>query len=304
MVIGGAGFIGSHLVDTLIENKNKVIVFDDFSRGSREYLSSSQKLIVEKGSILEKDKLASIIKKHKPELIYHLAAEHFIPSCENFPSSAIRINIEGTQNVLDACKNKVDKLIFTSTGAIYSPKITNALNENSEIITGDIYGITKKTCEDFIKYHCEKGRGKIIIARLFNAVGLRETNPHLLPEIMDQIKNGLRHIKLGNLYPKRDYIHVKDISEALFSLADVSIDRNCEAYNIGSGKEYTVEEIVKICAEVISEDILVESVPEKRRKYDRPNQLADISKIKSMSGWFPRRSLRQAIEEIWKEINN
>ena len=62
MVIGGAGFIGSHLVDTLIENKNKVIVFDDFSRGSRKYLSSSQKLIVEKGSILEKDKLASIIK--------------------------------------------------------------------------------------------------------------------------------------------------------------------------------------------------------------------------------------------------
>ena len=303
MIIGGAGFIGSHLVDTFLENEYLVVVFDDFSKGKKDYFKSSGKLIIEEGDILNKIALEQNIKRYKPELVYHLAAEHFIPACENDPGHAIRVNIEGTQNILDVCKNKVKKMVFTSTGAIYSPDITKSLSEDSKIKTGDIYGITKNTCEELIKYHADKKRGEVIIARLFNAVGLRETNPHLLPEIMDQVKSGSRHIKLGNLFPKRDYIHVKDIAEALYLLGISELEKSFDVYNIGSGIEYTVEELVNICSLVISEEILVESVPEKRRKYDRPNQLANISKIKHNTGWKPKRSLKIAIQEIWDSLN-
>jgi UDP-glucose 4-epimerase len=301
LVLGGAGFIGSHLVDVCLLKGHGVVVYDNFSRGKREYLPKHEDLSIVTEDILDLETLKSTVNEYKPEIVFHLAAEHFIPACEEMPGLALRKNVEGTQNVLTATTNIVEKIIFASTGAIYDPEITDSLNESSNIKTGDIYGITKQTCEELIKYHVKKGRGKVIIARLFNAVGRRETNPHLVPAIMEQLASGERHIELGNLYPRRDYVHVEDIAEALYSLGLNEIESDVEIFNIGSGKEYSVEELVKMCGEVMNEPIKIESVPERRRKYDRPNQLADITRIKNVTGWEPSRNLRQALEEIWND---
>lgn len=299
LIIGGAGFIGSHLVDVCYAAGKNVIIYDNFSLGKMEYLKNSPNVEVVKGDILDLKSLQECIDKYKPEVVFHLAAIHFIPACENDPSNALRINVEGTQNVLLATAGKTPKLIFTSTGAIYDPEITTALNEESAIRTGDIYGITKLTAEELVKYHVKKERGNVVIARLFNAVGPRETNPHLVPAIMDQLAEGNWHIELGNLYPKRDYIHARDIAEGLFSISQTTLSSNLEIFNVGSGTEYTVEELVTLCGEASGNPITIESVEARRRKYDRPNQLADISKITKICGWKPKRNLKIALEEVW-----
>ncbi len=301
IIIGGAGFIGSHLVDLYLENGGRVWVYDNFSTGNRDFLPEHPNLNIVEGDILDTELLTSVIDDCKPDNVFHLAAIHFIPACEKDPAHAIRINIEGTQSVLSACKNKVDRVIFASTGAIYDPEITTALSEDSNISTKDIYGLTKLTGEGLIEYHARKGFSQAIVARLFNAVGRRETNPHLIPAIMEQLVNGSRHIQLGNLYPKRDYIHVEDIAGALYSLGNMSMEHPMGTFNVGSGKEYSVGELVELCAEVIKEYVKIESVPERRRKYDRPNQLADISHIHEKCGWQPKRNLRQALDEIWQK---
>lgn len=300
LVIGGAGFIGSHLTDVCYANGKNVIVFDNFSLGKMEYLKQSPNVTIVKGDILDPKALADCINEYEPEVVFHLAAIHFIPACENDPANALRVNVEGTQNVLNASAGKIPKLIFTSTGAIYDPEITSALNENSTIRTGDIYGITKLTAEELVKYHVKKERGHSVIARLFNAVGPRETNPHLIPAIMDQLAEGNWNVELGNLYPKRDYIHARDIAEGLFAISQTNFEADLEIFNIGSGTEFTVEELVSLCGEASGNPITIESVESRRRKYDRPNQLADISKMKSICNWSPKRNLRTALEEVWQ----
>lgn len=300
LIIGGAGFIGSHLVDVCYAAGKNVIIYDNFSLGKMEYLKNSPNVEIVKGDILDLKSLQDCINKYQPEIVFHLAAIHFIPACENDPSNALRINVEGTQNVLLATAGKVSKLIFTSTGAIYDPEITTALNEESPIRTGDIYGITKLTAEELVRYHVKKERGNVVIARLFNAVGPRETNPHLVPAIMDQLAEGNWHIELGNLYPKRDYIHARDIAEGLFAISQTTFNSSLEIFNVGSGAEYTVEELVTLCGEASGNPITIESVEARRRKYDRPNQLADISKITRLCGWMPKRNLKIALEEVWK----
>ena len=134
------GFIGSHLADVCHENSKNVIIFDNFNKGKLEYLKNIPQIQIVEGDILDIKSLKECIQKYKPEIVFHLAAIHFIPDCEKNPSNALRINVEGTQNVLNAMQDNQAKIIFTSTGAIYDPKVTSALNENSDIKTGNIYG--------------------------------------------------------------------------------------------------------------------------------------------------------------------
>jgi UDP-glucose 4-epimerase len=301
IIIGGAGFIGSHLTDVCLAQGHQVWVYDNFASGKREFLQDHANLTIVEADMLDQELLNETISSIKPDIVFHLAAIHFIPLCEEQPATAIQVNIEGTQRVLNACANKVPRLVFTSTGAIYDPEITIGLNENANISTKDVYGLTKLTGEKLVEHYVRKERGQAVIARLFNAVGRRETNPHLIPAIMEQLLSGDRHIELGNLYPRRDYIHVEDIAEALFALGIMETKEPIDIFNVGSGIEFSVGELVEACGDAIGEFIKIESVASRRRKYDRPNQLADIKHIKNKCGWAPKRSLKQALEEIWQE---
>ncbi len=289
-------------MDACLERGWKVVVYDNFSKGRREYLPHRPGLSVIEGDILDKDQLSRAVEASGPDVVFHLAAIHYIPECEQNPGRAIQVNIEGTQRVLDACVGRPARLFFTSTGAIYDPAVTTPLNEESPVRTADVYGITKHTGEQLVRYWVRQGRGRACIARLFNAVGPRETNAHLIPAIMEQLAQGVRRIELGNLYPKRDYIHARDIADGLVALASTPAVEDVELFNIGSGTEHTVSDLVEMCAGILGEPIAVESVASRRRDFDRPNQLADIGRIRARTGWAPARDVRLALDELWCEL--
>lgn len=299
-ITGGAGFIGSHLVDNFLSEGHEVLVYDNFSSGSKEFLQSHEKLSIVNGNILDKELLSESIRVYNPNLLYHLAAIHYIPACEGNPVHAIRTNIEGTQNVLESVRNTLIRTVFTSTGGIYNPTYQGVLQEDSPIATTDIYGLTKNTAEQLIQYHLRKEFSEVIIVRMFNAVGRRETNPHLIPTILEQIINGNNRIELGNLYPKRDYVHVEDAAEGLYSLG-MSMNLPSNVYNIASGVEHSVEEVIALISKVIKTPLEVVQLKERMRKFDRPSQLAGLDKIISETGWQPKRTLKMAIEELWVE---
>lgn len=302
LIVGGAGFIGSHLVDVCLARNCRVWVYDDFSMGRKEFLPLEPALHIVEGDVLDTKHLSGTIKECAPDTVYHLAAIHHIPTCEKMPERALRVNVEGTQSLLSACAQYlVPRIVFASTGALYDRLNNGPLGETSPIKAQDIYSITKLAGEQLLQYHVSRNGGKAVVARIFNTVGRRETNPHVIPDIMAQLAAGRRQIRLGNLHPRRDYVHVEDVAEALFLLGNVPMEQSFEVFNIGSGREYSVRELVELCSKVIGEPIEIVSAPELKRKVDRFSQLADSTKIQQMTGWKPKRTLEQALREIWEE---
>jgi len=304
-ITGGAGFVGSHLVKVCLDSSWRVYVYDNFTSGKEEFLINHPNLKIIRGDILDTKLLSDSISLAKPGVVIHLAAIHYIPLCEQNPGMAIRTNVEGTQSIITACSNQsiIPRIVFASTGAIYDPLIEDSLDESSNIQALDIYGKTKLFAEELLELFILRQKSEVVIGRLFNVAGSHETNPHLIPAIMKQLNDGVRTIELGNLFPCRDYIHVKDVAEALFSLANMKMTKSLEVANIGSGVEYSVEELVELCAKVFGEKIEIKSVDSRRRKVDRPSQLAEISHINRICGWKPLRNLEQALEDALEESN-
>jgi UDP-glucose 4-epimerase len=303
LVIGGAGFVGSHLVDVALRQGCQVWVLDNFSTGKRTYLNPHLHLHIVEADLLDDVALRSVLADFSPDVVCHLAAIHYIPACEKSPEQAIRVNVEGTQHILTACAQQgVERVVFASTGALYDPTNQGALTENSPVKAQDVYGITKLACEQLVQHYTSKHNRQAVVGRLFNTVGRRETNPHVIPTILAQLAVGSRQVRLGNLHPRRDYVHVEDVAEAFFALAQMPFERSFDVFNIGSGQETSVRELMERCAEVIGEPLEILSVPELQRKTDRPSQLADLTKIQAASGWKPCRTLQQALAEAWAEI--
>jgi UDP-glucose 4-epimerase len=191
--------------------------------------------------------------------------------------------------------------VFSSTGALYDPANTGVLHEDSPLKATDIYSLSKTTCEQLLRFHSAKTGAQVQVARLFNTVGRRETNAHLIPAIVEQLSSGSRQVHLGNLTPRRDYIHVEDVAQALFTLGEFPVQHTYDCFNVGSGKEFSVLEVARLFEQALSEPLEITSDPERQRKVDRPSQQADISRLRAASAWQPQRSLPQAIQEIWQE---
>lgn len=301
LVTGGAGFIGSHLAARGLAQGCRVWIYDNFSRGRREFLPASANLAIVEGDILDGARLKATVCDARPHVVFHLAAIHHIPTCEEEPASALRTNVEGTQQVLSACAAAaVPRIVFASTGAIYGVA-PGALAEDAPLCPHEIYGISKLTGEHLVRYYAERQEKEAVIARLFNTVGRHETNAHVIPDIVAQLVGGGRRIRVGNLDRRRDYVHVEDVAEALFRLSQASLPQRVEVCNIGSGREHSVEDIIRLFAAIVGAPLEAESVAERRRRNDRPNQMADLARLRQLTGWGPARTLRQALDEVWTE---
>ncbi|MFM8432103.1 MAG: NAD-dependent epimerase/dehydratase family protein, partial [Bacteroidota bacterium] len=267
LITGGAGFVGSNLTEILLKDGHQVVVYDNFSYGKKSLLPVSDNLIVIEGDILDVKALRIAFENFKPELVFHLAAIHHIPTCENNPALAIRTNIEGSQNVIEAAiMQKSRKIVFASSGAVYEIVDVPLIEDETPVVPYDIYSITKLAGEHLMRLQAERGNIIAVACRLFNTVGRHETNEHLVPDILKQVKSGSNEIKLGNLTPLRSYIHVSDVADGFYSAGLTDLPNVFDTLNIGTETENSVLDIMNLISEISGHELKVFQDQTKVRK--------------------------------------
>jgi len=302
LITGGAGFIGSAIVPTLKTTGYDIYVLDNLSFGNRDFIDISDDHFF-LADIRDPGKVEAVFSSVNPEIVIHLAAIHFIPYCNEHPFEAVDINIRGTINILNACKNvkTLKRIFFASTAAVY-PIADIPLNEMHPLHPLDIYGLSKLAGEELCRKYFLETSIDTIVCRFFNAFGPNETNPHLIPEIEKQLRSGLRTIQLGNLTPKRDFIHTFDMAEAVRLLLNVD-GIGYDTFNLGRGIEYSVNEIVEAFERQLGEKITIKVAPERVRKVERMHLVADVSKLIRIAGWEPRWGINEGIKNLVENWN-
>lgn len=306
MVTGANGFVGLQLIRELIKTDHDVVAVDSLRYGPWRFSDEEMsQFSIAEIDITDEDFVQQIMEEYQPESIIHLAAVHFIPECEQKPAETVSINVLGTVNLLKHMP-KGCRFVHTSSAAVYLPSEEPHTEFGSAIGPVDVYGYTKLHGEDYCKYFAERKDAETVVVRLFNVVGPGETNPHVLPEIIKQLKDGKRTLQLGNITPKRDYIHVADVARGFIACATGTIPADEKlplTVNLGTGTSHSVAEMLEVLSEIIGQEIEVETDPARVRAVDRPELLADNSRMKSIFGWTAEHDLRQSLKDTWDDPN-
>ena len=298
LVTGGAGFVGSHLVDLLVTEGADVSVVDDLSRGRHAWLHPDAEL--HQIDLRDPDAVRGAIEATRPDAVVHLAALHFIPAVDGAPELAWEINVTGTRVVADALAgHPPELLLFASTAAVY-PDRAGPIAETCTVGPVDLYGRTKVEGERIVTALEARTGTRPLIARLFNVIGPRETNPHVIPEVVAQLRGGDTVVRLGNVETRRDYTDVRDVADALRRLLAVPRDAP-STLNIGSGRSVSVVEVVELCGEILGRPLEIESEPRRRRAQDRAELVADPRLLHETTGWQPRVPLRETLTALLDE---
>jgi len=299
MVTGGAGFVGKELVRSLKED-HEVLVADLLRYGTPDWLVEPQGFTFRRVDIREAAAIRSVVEDFTPEVVVHLAAIHYIPECDNDPANAVATNVSGTVNTLAACPVGT-RFVFASSGAVYRPDEAPHRELESVVEPVDIYGYTKQQGEVYLSALAASRGLSGVIVRLFNVIGPGETNPHLLPAIVAQLRDNPEAIQLGNTWPKRDYIDVLDAAGgfAAAALGSAPEPGGCEVVNLGSGQQYSVNDIVERMRSVLGLDFEVHQDASRMRSVDRPYLGADISRIRDTFGWGPEHELDETLKRMW-----
>jgi UDP-glucose 4-epimerase len=322
LVVGGAGYIGSHMVKDLLDADYDVITLDDLSTGHLELLPGGEFIEGSLGDTVLLDKLFST---HKISVVMHFAAFSLVGESVEKPLKYYRNNMAATAELLDSMiRHKVKRFIFSSTAAVYGEPVEIPITENHPCNPTNPYGTSKISVERMLK-DCDSAYGlKYISLRYFNAsgadesgdVGERHTNEtHLIPLILE-VANGRReNINIfGTNYPThdgtciRDYIHVSDLTQAhLLALEALLSGGKSAVYNLGNNRGYSVREVIKLARKVTGKPI--PTVESDRRPGDPAILIASSDKIKKTLGWKPKfEDLENIIKTAWvwhqKETNS
>ena len=298
LITGGAGFIGCHLAERLVELNHKVIILDNLSTGRKRNLDKiKHKVKFIKCDISKDNNLAKYF--NKVDFIFHLAAlADIVPSIEN-PKSYFNSNVHGTLNVLQACKkNKIKKFIYAASSSCYGiPKIYPT-PEISKINPQYPYALTKWLGEELVMHWHKVYKLNTISLRFFNLYGTRSrtagTYGAMFGTFLAQKLAGLPFTVVGNGNQKRDFTYISDAVDAIILAAKSNFSG--EIFNVGSGKSVSVNRIIKLLG---GKKIFIA-----KRPGEPNNTFADIKKIKKSFNWLPKVNIEQGIEILKKNIND
>lgn len=296
LVTGGGGFIGSRLCARLAATEREVVSIDH-RRPSPTRQSFNGCLRRVAADIRDHAALTRCLAEYRPDTVFHLAAIHYIPRCTAHPRECISANVDGTQAVLDACAANrcVRTVVLTSSAAVYAPDTTPHA-EGGDTGPTDIYGCTKLWAEQLAHlFHAHTGIG-LGIARLFNVFGPGETNPHLIPTIIEQMRQG-RTLRLGNLTTARDYVYVDDAVDGLIRLAEACRTANTLTCNFGNERAVDGRSLIRIIQAISGETLAVEQDAARVRISDRPILVSDCTRARALLGWRAETTLEAGLVE-------
>jgi UDP-glucose 4-epimerase len=301
LITGGAGFIGHRTASALLaaDADAEVGVLDNLTVGM-PMPAKGQRLTPYHGDIRDRARVEQVMAEFRPDTIVHLAAVHHIPTCEKRRAYALDVNIVGTETLLEVAELQgIRRFVLASSGAVYDWR-PEALQETNPLAPCDNYSLAKLTNERQLAYWVERTSGSARVARIFNTIGHDDPNGHLVPDIIGQIPPGVTEIEiaLGNLTPRRDYIHADDTARGIATLARSCGAPGVDTFNVASGKDVSVGELVVLLGQVMGVAIRVREDAARKRRVDRPSQLAATAKIEQQLGFKHAKSLRMALEDI------
>ncbi|WHY01235.1 UDP-glucose 4-epimerase GalE [Neobacillus sp. DY30] len=314
LVLGGAGYVGSHAVYQLIDQGSEVVVIDNLQSGHRDAIH--QKARFYEGDIRSREFMRSVFEKENIEAILHFAANSLVGESMTEPLKYYDNNVFGTQIVLEMMKEfNVKYIIFSSTAAVYGEQKVVPIKEEAATLPTNTYGETKLTMEKMIAW-CEKAFDlKYVSLRYFNVAAARsdgqigeDHNPetHLIPVVLEAALGKRPAITVfGQDYDTpdgtciRDYIHVEDLINAhLLALSYLQNGGESNVFNLGSSQGFSVKEIIETAKEVTGIDIPVQFG--ERRSGDPSTLIASSEKARKVLGWNPTRtSIKQIIRDAW-----
>lgn len=292
LVTGGAGFIGSNLVDLLLEKDYEVMVVDNESANSHDeyYWNSNAKNY--KFDVSEHTSTLTEMCEGC-DYIFHLASDVSIPYCIENPDKSYLNNVSSLCSVLEAARHaRVDKVIFSSTAAIYG--LTNKVCIETDIPDPlNSYSVSKLSGEYLMRMYSDLYNVHTVTLRYFNVYGPRQPKTGQYAPVMgifsEQKKQGKSLTVVGDGMQTRDFVHVSDIASANLTVAEKNVDQYGQIYNVGTGRATSVKKI----ARMISDDII--HLPP--RPAEARHSLANISKIKRVYGWESKVKLEDWIAE-------
>jgi len=295
LVTGGAGFIGSHLVDRLIKQGHKVVVIDNLSTGKKENLNPKAKFY--KVDIRD-SQISYIFKKEKPEIVFHYAAQIDVRKSMKNPMEDAEINILGMLNILENCKKaKAKKFIFASSVGVYGEPQKLPLRENHPLNPIAPYPITKLTVEKYLNYYQAQGLDFVSL-RYSNIYGPRQISTGeggVIAIFIDKVLKEERPIIFGDGNQTRDFLYVDDAVEAAIKVLKAP---SGSIYNIGTNKEITIKALLKLISSKLNKKI--KPILKPLRQGEIIKSRIDFSKIKKELGWQPKYNLEKGLKETLK----
>jgi UDP-glucose 4-epimerase len=314
LVVGGAGYIGSHMVKDLLDTGHDVVTLDDLSTGHRELVTGGEFVEGGLGDTVLLDKLFST---HKISAVMHFAAFSLVGESVEKPLKYYRNNTAATAELLDSMiRHNVKRFIFSSTAAVYGEPVDLPITESHPCNPTNPYGASKIAVERMLK-DCDSAYGlKYISLRYFNAagadksgtIGERHRNEtHLIPLVLEVAAGRRKNIKIfGANYSTsdgtciRDYIHVNDLAGAhLLALESLLSGGDSDVYNLGNNRGYSVREVIELARKVTGKAI--PAIEADKRPGDPAILIASSDKIKKKLGWKPEyEDLETIIKTAWK----
>lgn len=313
LVVGGAGFIGSHTAKKLSKAKHEVFIFDNLSTGFRS-LAKYGKLF--EGDILDRARLGEVLREVKPDCVMHFAAKALVGESMEKPEFYYENNVMGSMNLLNELRQVNPKacVIFSSTCSLYG--ITDQpLDENQKLDPINPYARSKKMVEEMMADFSHSYGLRFVSLRYFNAAGcdaegelgeLHEPETHLIPRVMLHSMNPQKYKAaiFGKDYPTpdgtciRDYVHVEDIADAhILAMDYLAKGGKNEIFNLGSAEGHSVLEVIDAVEKATGKKLHLPV--EGRREGDPPRLVAKSAKAEKILGWKPKHNLASIVKTAW-----
>lgn len=299
LITGGAGFIGSHLVKRLFEEKHEVVVLDNLLNGNKIDPEILRKIEMIEGDIRDKDLVFDSVKGC--QIVFHFAAVLGVDVVADQPVETMDVEVIGTRNVIEAVNHhKTNQLFYASTSGIYSHSaiVKTALSEDVLVDPRTSYAMAKRYNEIYLASHHQEHDTDIIALRFFNVYGENQDSRMVIPRFFEQALQNDHLTVYGNGLQTRDFTYIDDVIESCMRLIG---HKGFEIVNIANEKEWTVADLAELILSITDSDAKIKFIeaPKKRYDYEVERRIGSSTKLEQMIQFKPSTTLGDGLRKIY-----